>query len=135
MINTAMLLGRVGKKDTKQLRNGGEVTVFSIATSKKYKDSQGQAQEQTTWHNVNCFSKLSEVASKYVHVGDLVFVQGEIQHKKIESGERAGQYAYSVHANEIKFIPKGKSENQESKSAAKKSPQQQDYFEDDMIPF
>ncbi len=66
MINAAMLLGRVGKKDTKQLKNGGDLTVLSIATSKRYKDASGQAQEQTTWHNVSCFSKLSEIANKYV---------------------------------------------------------------------
>jgi single-strand DNA-binding protein len=94
MINTAMLLGRVGKKESKSLKAGGEFTVMSLATSKKYKDASGQSQEQTTWHNVNCFNKLSEIASKYVHVGDLVFVQGEIQNRKIESGERAGQYIY-----------------------------------------
>lgn len=134
MINTAMLLGRVGKKDTKSLRNGGEVTVLSIATSKKYKDSTGQNQEQTTWHNVNCFSKLSEIANKYVHVGDLVFIQGEIQNKKIENGDKAGQYIYSIHANDIKFIPKGnKSENQ-SKSDQKKSGNEFT-IDDNEIPF
>lgn len=134
MINTAMLLGRVGKKDTKSLRNGGEVTVLSIATSKKYKDSTGQNQEQTTWHNVNCFSKLSEIANKYVHVGDLVFIQGEIQNKKIENGDKAGQYIYSIHANDIKFIPKGnKSENQ-SKSDQEKSGNEFT-IDDNEIPF
>jgi single-strand DNA-binding protein len=113
MINQATLLGRVGNKDIKQLRNGGEVTVLSIATSKRYKDAQGNKQEQTTWHNVSCFSKLSELASKYVHVGDLVFIQGEIQNKKIESGEKSGQYMYSIHANDIKFIPNGNSASME----------------------
>lgn len=115
----AILLGRVGKKDTKNLKNGGEITVLSIATSKKYKDALGQYQKQTTWHNVNCFSKLSEIATKYVHVGDLVFIQGEIQNKKIEHGEGAAQYIYSLHANEIKFIPKGgKSEKKSTTTQA-----------------
>ena len=133
MINYAMILGRVGKKDNKQLRNGGELTTLSIATSKKYKDASGTAQEQTTWHNVSCFSKLAELANKYVHVGDLVFVQGEIQHKKIESGERAGQYAYSVHANELKFIPNGKKQDSQSKPSQGKSKSYND-FEDDDVP-
>lgn len=133
MINTAMLLGRVGKKDTKTLRSGGDVTVLSIATSRKYKDSTGQAQEQTTWHNVSCFSKLAEIANKYVNVGDLVFVQGEIQNKKIESGERAGQYIYSVHANDIKFIPKGNKPSSEAKPAQKK--QNGFDFQDDEVLF
>ncbi len=135
MINYAILLGRVGKKDNKQLRNGGEMTLLSIATSRKYKDSSGQFQEQTTWHNVSCFSKLAEVANKYVHVGDLVFIQGEIQHKKIESGDRAGQYAYSVNANEIKFIPSGKKSSNESKSNNNKyNHDNDDNFIDDMMP-
>lgn len=134
MINQAMLLGRVGKKDNKQLRNGGEMTILSIATSRKYKDSSGAQQEQTTWHNVSCFSKLAEVANKYVHVGDLVFVQGEIQHKKIESGDRAGQYAYSVNANEIKFIPSGKKSDSQSKPSQEKKSSGYD-FSDDECPF
>lgn len=133
MINYAMILGRVGKKDNRTLKNGGEITSLSIATSKKYKDASGTSQEQTTWHNVSCFSKLSEVANKYVHVGDLVFVQGEIQHKKIESGERAGQYAYSVHANEIKFVPSGR--KSEAKPAQEKKNRQYDFEDDDVLAF
>ena len=133
MLNHATLIGHVGKKETKDLKNGGEVTVISLATSKKYKDSTGQAQEQTTWHNVFCFSKLSDIAKKYVHVGDVVAIVGEIQNKKIDSGERAGQHAYSIHANEIKFIPKGKpvqqTNNNQTKSLADA------HMSEDEIPF
>ena len=134
MINTGTLLGRVGKKDTKTTKNGSNVTVLSVATSKKYKDSQGTAQEITTWHNVNCFSKLSDVASKYVHVGDLIYVTGEIQNKKIESGEKAGQYMYSILANEIKFIPKQKADSGDKKPEKEKEVDN-DEFDDDEIPF
>lgn len=134
MINYATILGRVGKKDNKALKNGNEITSLSVATSRKYKDSSGTAQEQTTWHNVNCFSKLAEVANKYVNVGDLIFVQGEIQHKKIETGERTGQYIYSIHANEIKFIPSGKKDDNKTKQKQEQSHKEVDY-EDDDIPF
>jgi single-strand DNA-binding protein len=134
MINQATLLGRVGKKDNKQLRNGGEMTILSVATSRKYKDSSGAAQEQTTWHNISCFSKLAEIANKYVHVGDLVFIQGEIQHKKIESGDRAGQYAYSVNANDIKFIPSSKKSDTQSKPSQEKQ-KSAEMFYDDECPF
>jgi single-strand DNA-binding protein len=134
MINVGTLLGRVGKKDSKTTKNGVNVTVLSIATSKKYKDSQGTAQEITTWHNVNCFSKLADVATKYVHVGDLIYVTGEIQNKKIESGERAGQYMYSIHANDIKFIPKVKAHSG-NKKPEKEEAKESENFEDDDIPF
>lgn len=130
MINIALLQGYVGKKDTKTLNNGNEVTVISIATSKRFKDAQGNPKEQTTWHNVSCFAKLNDIASKYIQVGDLVFVRGEIQNKKIENGEKAGQYIYSLHANEIHFVPKGNKEN----SQAKKD-QFNSTFLDDSLPF
>ena len=130
MINQGTLLGRVGKKDSKTTKSGTNVTILSVATSKKYKDASGTMQEITTWHNVNCFSKMADIASKYVHVGDLIYVQGEIQNKKIESGERAGQYIYSIHANDIKFIPKQKAD-----SPAKKVSSETEDFEDDEIPF
>jgi single-strand DNA-binding protein len=128
MINQAILLGRVGKKDSKTLKNGSNVTYLSIATSKRFKDSAGINQEQSMWHNINCYNKLAEIAAKYVHVGDLIHIMGEIQHKKIESGERSGQYTYSVNAHDIKFIPSGK------KSENTGLPQNEEAF-DDAIPF
>ena len=139
MINEAILVGHVGKKDTKTLKNGGEITVISLATSTKYKDSSGEKQVRTTWHNINCFSKLAEIAAKYVHVGDQIYVRGEINNKKIESGERAGQYIYSVTAQDIRFMQSAKKKDSESKPSQEK-PAAKKYTNDyddlnDAIPF
>lgn len=134
MINEAILVGHVGKKDTKTLSNGGEITVISLATTTKYKDSSGEKQVRTTWHNINCFSKLAEIAAKYVHVGDSIYVRGEINNKKIEQGERAGQYIYSVTAQDIKFLTTAKKKETETKPAQKKASHYND-FEDSEIPF
>jgi single-strand DNA-binding protein len=135
MINEAILVGHVGRKESKTLSNGGEITVISIATTTKYKDSSGEKQVRTTWHNVNCFSKLSEIATKYVHVGDIVYIRGEINNKKIEQGERAGQYIYSVTAQDIKFLPGGKKQASEAKAAPEKKKSSYEEFEDSEIPF
>ena len=135
MINEAILVGHVGKKDTKTLNNGGEITVISLATTTKYKDSSGEKQVRTTWHNINCFSKLAEIAAKYVHVGDSIYVRGEINNKKIETGERAGQYIYSVTAQDIKFIQSAKKKEPESKPSQEKKKASYNDFDDSEIPF
>jgi single-strand DNA-binding protein len=135
MINEAILVGHVGKKDTKTLNNGGEITVISLATSTKYKDSSGEKQVRTTWHNINCFSKLAEIAAKYVHVGDQIYVRGEINNKKVETGERAGQYIYSVTAQDIKFMQSAKKKDSESKPSQEKKKASYNDFDDDMVPF
>lgn len=133
MINEAILVGHVGKKDTRELKKGGEITILSIATTTRFLDSSGAKQVRTTWHNINCFSKLSEISKKYVHVGDLIYVRGEIHNKKIEEGERAGQYIYSVTAADIKFLPSGKKKDTESKPN-QESVKQSDFY-DQEIPF
>ena len=109
MINKVSLLGRVGKVNIKDLKAGGKMTTIYLATSRSYTDSSGQKQMLTTWHNVNCYQKLAEIAEKYAKVGELVYVEGEVSNKKIEHGENAGQWRYSVTANEIKHIPYNKS--------------------------
>lgn len=135
MINEAILVGHVGNKDTKVLKNGGEITVISLATTTKYKDSSGEKQVRTTWHNINCFSKLAEIAAKYVHVGDSIYVRGEINNKKIEQGERTGQYIYSVTAQDIKFLGSAKKKEAEPKAAPKTKTTHYDEFIDDNVPF
>lgn len=107
MINKVSLLGRVGKVNIKDLKAGGKMTTIYLATSRSYTDSSGQKQVLTTWHNVNCYQKLAEIAEKYVKVGELVYVEGEVSNKKIERGENAGQWRYSVTANEVQVIPTG----------------------------
>ena len=126
-------MGRIGKKDFKDLKNGGHLCMLSVATSRKYIDSQGQSQEQTTWHNVNFFGKLSEIVQKYGHVGELVYIEGEISNKKIDDGNGGSKYVYSIVGNEIKFIPSGK--KREEQQEAPKAAQWDDGVDDGSIPF
>jgi single-strand DNA-binding protein len=135
MLNKATLIGRVGKKDTKTLKNGGQMTALSLATNRKYSDSSGEKQTVTTWHNVNCFSKLADIAEKYVHVGDLIYVEGEINNKKIEQGDKAGQWIYSLTANDIKFIGANSKKSDDSREKNTKESVQDFYDLDDSIPF
>lgn len=107
MLNKALLLGRVGKKDHKQIKNGSFMTVLSIATSRKYIDSSGNKREETTWHTVNFFNKIADIANKYAHVGDLIYIEGEISHREIESKEGVKKWMYSITGNELKLIPRG----------------------------
>jgi single-strand DNA-binding protein len=105
MINTATLIGRVDKKEHKTLKNGGEITVLFVVTNKNYKDPTGKIQELATWHIVNCFHKVSEIANKYIKIGDLVYVRGEIQNKRTDKAGHESQYTYSITADTVKFIP------------------------------
>lgn len=114
MINKVILLGRVGKKETRATKEGMAVTQLSLVTNKKYTTPQGEKKENNTWHFINCFDKLSDVAANYLHVGDLVYIEGSIQNKRTEQGEKAGQIFSSVTVTELKLLPQSrKSDEQE----------------------
>lgn len=136
MINKAQLLGRIGKKDTKTTRNGTDMTILSIATGRKYIDSQGQKQEKTTWHNVQCFSKLAEIAQKYAHVGHLIYIEGEINNQKVVY-ENVEKWMYSVTASEIKLLPQPakKKDNDAQPNQSENQNSWDDGLDDSSIPF
>ncbi len=54
-----IIVGHLGQdpKIHEFANGGGKVCNFSVATSRKWKDQQGQLQERTTCHNVKVFGK------------------------------------------------------------------------------
>ena len=70
MMNKVILIGRLGQEPTiRYMPNGEAVCNFSVATSEKYTDKNGQRQEATEWHNVTMYRKLAEIAGKYLTKG------------------------------------------------------------------
>ena len=107
MINKAILLGRVGQKEFKPTKNGSFICKLSVATSKNYIDSNGVKNQVTTWHNVNFFEKKAEICNKYLHVGDLVYIEGEISNRKYEENG-VNKVSHSITGTDVKFIPNGR---------------------------
>ena len=130
MINQASLLGRVGKIDTRTTSNGTKITNISIVTSKKFTKN-GEKQEKSTWHNVTLFSKLAEIAEKYVCVSDLLYIQGEMDNQKYTDGNGQERTKHFIIGHELKLMPKTK----EHPAITPKGKVQDDAFEDDEIPW
>ncbi len=130
MVNQGTLLGRVGKIDTKTMNNGNKVTNVSMVTSKKF-TKDGEKQEKVTWHNITLFSKLAEIAEKYVSVGDLLYIQGEMDNQKYTTKDGVEKSKSFIIAHELKLMPKGK----EHKTEPEKDISYEEAFSDDSIPF
>jgi single-strand DNA-binding protein len=80
MVNKVILVGNLGRDpEVRSLPSGQPVASFSVATSRRWKDRDGNRQEQTEWHNVVCFGKQAEIAGQYLTKGKQVFVEGRIQ--------------------------------------------------------
>lgn len=132
MVNQGTLLGRVGKIETKTSSNGNKMSFISLVTSKKFvKD--GEKQEKSTWHNVTLFTKLAEIAEKYVFVGDLLYVQGEMDNQKYTDTNGIERHRSFLLGHELKLMPKAKEHQPRPQSAPQ--PAQNAAFEDDIVPW
>jgi single-strand DNA-binding protein len=134
MINNAQVLGRVGKIETKTLPTGMKATNISMVTTKKY-TKDGEKHEKSVWHNIAIYHKMAEVAEKYVNVGDLLFIQGEMDSSTFKGQDGVERIKFKINATDMKFIPRQKDYKSENVSNQPKKVVDQDPFEDCQIPF
>lgn len=94
-VNKVILVGNLGRDpEVRHLENGTPVASFSLATSESYKDrTSGERKTVTEWHNVVLWRGLAEVAEKYLHKGDQVYIEGKL---RTRSWEKEGVTRYTT---------------------------------------
>ena len=82
-LNRATLIGNIGKApEIKTLQNGRKFVSFSLATSKRYRDNNGEQKEETQWHNIVIWGKTAETFENIGIVkGTPVYLEGEIRYR------------------------------------------------------
>lgn len=96
MVNKVMLIGNLGRDPEMRSTQGGQpIASFSVATSRKFKDRDGNRQEQTEWHNIVCFGRQAEVAGQYLTKGKKVYIEGRLQTRSWDDKE-SGKKQYKT---------------------------------------
>jgi single-strand DNA-binding protein len=93
-VNKVILLGNVGKDPEIRSTSGGVmVASFTLATSDRQKDAQGNWQDRTEWHNLKAFNRTAEIVRDYVKKGTKLYVEGKITTNSWDDKE-TGQKRY-----------------------------------------
>jgi len=75
--HTVIIVGRLGRDPEMRYTSTGQaLTSFSVATDRRYTDSNGQLQKQTIWFGVSVWGKQAENCNNYLKKGSLVIVEG-----------------------------------------------------------
>jgi single-strand DNA-binding protein len=78
-VNKVILLGNVGKDpEIRSTAGGMMVASFTLATSDRQKDAQGNWQDRTEWHNLKAFNRTAEIVRDYVKKGSKLYIEGKI---------------------------------------------------------
>jgi single-strand DNA-binding protein len=82
-VNRVILIGNLGRDpEVRYLPSGDAVANFSIATTEKWKDKNGEMQEQTEWHRIAFFGRQAEICGEYLRKGSSVYIEGRLQTRK-----------------------------------------------------
>ncbi len=103
-LNQVTLMGNLTRDpELRQTPNGQNVTSFSLALNRSYKDSSGEWQEATDYIDIVCWGPLAERVAQYLSKGRRCLVQGRLQSR---SWEQDGQKRSKVEvlANDVTFL-------------------------------
>src|ERR1700741_4963444 len=106
-VNRVMLIGNLGKDPDVQFLEGNiAVAKFSLATTETFKDRAGKLVSQTEWHTVVLWRGLADLASKYLHKGSLVYIEGRLRTRSWEDKEGNRKFATEVVGDNLIMLDK-----------------------------
>ena len=141
-VNKVILVGRLGKDpEVRNLENGATVANFTMATSESYKDKvTGEKKEITEWHNISLWRGLADIAAKYLHKGDMVYIEGKLRTRSWEK-EGVTRYTTEIIGDNMTMLstkPSGGGNPEYKPSAPQQASSNQDYRPEpttDDLPF
>lgn len=102
-LNKAMIIGNLGQDpEVRYTQNNTAVATLSIATSERYRDSNGDTQERTEWHRVVAWGKTAEICQSYLKKGSKVYIEGPIQTRSWE--DKDGQKRYTTEIKALSLV-------------------------------
>ena len=84
--------------------SGVPVTDFSVATSRRWTNANGETQEKTTWWKITCWRKLAEIAAQYIKKGKLILVEGDVEASAFTGRDGEARATLELTATNIKFL-------------------------------
>lgn len=112
MYQRLKLAGRVGKDpELRYTPSGRAVTRFSVATTRRWRQSDGELKQETAWFQIIALDKLAEICAQRLVKGEQVFVEGELMADEKTGGphlfkRKGGEMGavFEVHAMTVRFL-------------------------------
>ena len=113
-LNKAMLIGNVGKDPEVRYLDGSngqaKVATFTLATTERYRDRNGETRENTEWHNIVAWRNTADVVEKFVRKGTQLYIEGRIRTRSWDDQTGNKRYTTEIIADTLQLLGK-KSDN------------------------
>ena len=113
-LNKAMLIGNVGRDPEVRYLDGSsgqaKVATFTLATTERYRDRNGETRENTEWHNIVAWRNTADVVERFVKKGTQVYIEGRIRTRSWDDQSGNKRYTTEIIADTLQLLGK-KSDN------------------------
>jgi single-strand DNA-binding protein len=104
-LNRVILIGNLTRDpEMRYTPSGTARTSFSIAINRRYKDQQGQQQEETTFVPITVWGAQAEHCANYLTKGQLVAVDGRLRIYSFQTEEGESRKVTEVVASRVEFL-------------------------------
>ena len=125
-LNKVMLIGNVGKDpEVRYLESSGnaKVATFTIATTERYKDRNGETRENTEWHNIVAWRNTADVVERFVRKGTQVYIEGRIRTRSWDDQSGNKRYTTEIMADNLQLLGR-KADNPATQPGGYQAPSQ-----------
>lgn len=113
-LNKVMLIGNLGKDPEIRVSpsTGSKQVSFSLATSRRYRDNNGEQKEDTQWHNIVGWGKIAEVIEQLgIHKGTTLYVEGRLTNRSWTDQQGAKRYVTEVALDTFQILTPRQAQN------------------------
>jgi single-strand DNA-binding protein len=104
-VNKVILVGNLGRDaELKFSPSGFPIASFSLATTDRRKDKDGQWQDKTEWHRIKLLGKQAESLNDYLKKGKQIYVEGRIETRSWDDKDGQKRYMTEIIADRIQLL-------------------------------
>lgn len=121
-LNKVILIGNLGKDpEVISFDNGTKKMSVSLATTERFRDRDGNWQEQTEWHNLVSWGPLAQdIADKrrnYVK-GDQMYIEGRIKSRQYVDGQNVTRHITEIVVDKMMSLGGNRQQQQQNPNAS-----------------
>ena len=140
-LNKVMLIGNVGREPNVRYLEGNnpnaqgrKVATFTLATTERFRDRNGETRENTEWHNIVAWGQPADVCERFVHTGTQLYIEGKLRTRKYTDAQGVEKYTTEVNVDTLQLLGRrnnegGYPEGGEQPQGAYQQPRQQGSYQ------
>ena len=109
-LNKVMLIGNVGRDpeirylEGNSQGGGTKVATFTLATTERYRDRNGELRENTEWHNIVAWRQTADVVERFVKKGTQLYIEGRLRTRSYTDQQGIKKYTTEINADNLQLL-------------------------------